>query len=296
MMNKNFLGMAERVEQLDHLLLEEDFSLKYKKVKKNNVELEGYVLESKKGNCSPIIYYGEWFKGTDEEVVSFLTEFFHHNKLNVNAALFFNKDYVLEHIRPRLVSESNLCTVKEKDFAYLPFLDMLVLLWMPVDVKSMDEMASVTFSNYMLEKLGISVNEVFSKAVANLEEEVTIRKIEDIIYEINPFMDLAQNCENQLQILVCTNTIRRNGASVLLCSSFLQKIEKIIGEKVVVLPSSVDECIVVPYDTESDLCEYLGIVKTINETYLNPVDVLTDSIYYLENGQLKIFDRTSMLV
>ena len=61
-----------------------------------------------------------------------------------------------------------------------------------------------------------------------------------------------------------------------------------IGRKTAILPSSVHECIAVPYEDENDLYEYQKMVKEVNDTCVSEEERLTDSVYIIDEGKLKL--------
>ena len=61
-----------------------------------------------------------------------------------------------------------------------------------------------------------------------------------------------------------------------------------IGRKTAILPSSVHECIAVPYEDESDLYEYQKMVKEVNDTCVSEEERLTDSVYIIDDGKLEL--------
>ena len=91
------------------------------------------------------------------------------------------------------------------------------------------------------------------------------------------------------RIYVLTNRRKYLGASALLFPDVLKRIAKAFGETYYILPSSVHECMILP-DTGALSAKALQeMVKEINETYVQPEDVLGASIYqYAGEGKIRI--------
>jgi hypothetical protein len=88
---------------------------------------------------------------------------------------------------------------------------------------------------------------------------------------------------------IISNRDRFNGSASILSQKVREDIQKALGEKVAILPSSIHECIAIPYDTERDLEEYLKMVKDINHEMVAEEERLTDTVYVLEDGILRTF-------
>ena len=294
MMNKNYLTMAEREAQLNDLLLakKEDFSLKYKKVTKNNgLELEGYLLVSEKYNCSPIVYLGDWYEQNDEEVVSYLTDYFKRTCRNIDVSSILNRDYILGHVYPRLVSDVNIDEVKRQEYVSIRFLDMLILFHFEMKLDGIEGSETVILREIMLDRLDISFSELYSRAFDNLEKDVSIRNIYTVTMEMlndekldDEYLDLS----GEPLVYVCTNSSQLYGAATLLCKSVQNRLVQMFGNKIALLPSSIHEFLVTPYEQDWEISNYRKMVKEINRTVLDADEVLTDNVYLLENGKITI--------
>lgn len=73
---------------------------------------------------------------------------------------------------------------------------------------------------------------------------------------------------------------KSNGAAAILNRKALEKFGKERGiEKLVVLPSSVHEMILLPYEEEMDMWEMSEMVKQVNFSEVEPTERLTDRAY-----------------
>lgn len=70
----------------------------------------------------------------------------------------------------------------------------------------------------------------------------------------------------------------------------LLKIGEELGEKYVILPSSVHECICVPFESEGSLSSFGQMVREINQSQVLPEDRLTDSVYLCNQGVLSLVE------
>ena len=84
---------------------------------------------------------------------------------------------------------------------------------------------------------------------------------------------------------IITNKSRQFGASAILDKKALRRLDEKIGNgthKFFVLPSSVHEMIVIPYEDEYELEEMSELVWFINRGFVSPEERLTDRAYIME--------------
>lgn len=85
---------------------------------------------------------------------------------------------------------------------------------------------------------------------------------------------------------VLTNINQVNGATVMMYDSFLKTLHQKIGT-FILLPSSIHEVIVYPFDKKSmSFYEYQQMVMEINQTCVLEEEVLADSVYLYDGNQI----------
>ena len=92
--------------------------------------------------------------------------------------------------------------------------------------------------------------------------------------------------EDRMYIL--SNEIRSYGAAAILYEGRLEKIGDYLKENYYVLPSSVHEVIIVPESEAPGQAELSRLVKEINETQVDPEEVLSNHAYYYDRKQKKL--------
>ena len=92
----------------------------------------------------------------------------------------------------------------------------------------------------------------------------------------------------QPTMLVATNQSKINGAGILFCKEALLQICEQLGKQYAILPSSVHECICVPYESEEDLTYFREMVREMNQTQVLTEDRLTNSVYLCDQGNLSL--------
>lgn len=274
----NAIGMETRERQLNDLLSaqQKEFSIEYSRTWKNNAEVEGYHLKSDKRNCTPVIYYSEeWYQNSDNEVVSFLSEMYEKHSCHMDVSRLIERDHILSHILPCLVSKNNKNMLRSKKIVHMGFLDMYIIFYIKVENITDGVNGSIKLTEKMMEMAGVSLDEAYEAALKNMEPLVDITDMSEVIPGVQGTM------------LICSNLDGNMGAAVMLCESTIHKLEARIGKKIAILPSSIHECIAVPYEKD-DIDLFSSTVRQVNHMGLLPEDRLSDSVYIIKDDKLQI--------
>ena len=78
------------------------------------------------------------------------------------------------------------------------------------------------------------------------------------------------------------------GAIALACDDAIGKIQDIVGKEFIVLPSSVQEVLVMPIQEEFDFEGMACMVREINRSSVLPDEVLSDHVYGYIDGKMEI--------
>ena len=127
---------------------------------------------------------------------------------------------------------------------------------------------------------GVTANEVIEEAILNAPKILppTFRQLNDILC-------CRHEDDNDDELFVISNSYYAGGAAVAFYPGFLDCIGKALGKDLFILPSSVNELILVT-DSGQDPGVLLQIVKEVNRTQVEPGDFLTDAVYhYGRNGE-----------
>ena len=127
---------------------------------------------------------------------------------------------------------------------------------------------------------GVTANEVIEEAILNAPKILppTFRQLNDILC-------CRHEDDNDDELFVISNSYYAGGAAVAFYPGFLDCIGKALGKDLFILPSSVNELILVTYSGQ-DPEVLLQIVKEVNRTQVEPGDFLTDAVYhYGRNGE-----------
>lgn len=281
--------MVARVNGINEVLMEKGagFQVAFTNNFKNNVNADGYNLIAEGKIVSPVVYYSDlWWSESDEEVADYLIRFNEEHKVEdgiVDVKECMRKDYILNHVLPRLYGESNIGAMEEHNRLYVKWLDMAIAYYVPIDSLSNDEgMASIPVTDDLIKTADVTLEEIQDAAINNMEELAEVKNMFEVI---KGMMDIPEEemCLGMPEMIVVTSNNGLNGASGLLCNGVREKLKHILGNTFYILPSSIHECICVNADDE----EYLhSMVCEVNESVVTNADKLTDSVYKFENDEI----------
>lgn len=132
-----------------------------------------------------------------------------------------------------------------------------------------------------LENWGVDGDTVFDVAFENACQNHTITPMRSILAEM---MGVPEEMmpEDNPPMYVCSNKSRVYGAGAMLDKNLLHKISDMTRAKqLIIFPSSIHECIVVPFMETVDP----DMVREINSTQLKEEEVLSNNTFVYEDGE-----------
>lgn len=200
-----------------------------------------------------------------------------------------NYDFCKEKLLFKLVN-TGLNKERLLNTPHIPFLDLSIIFYVRLEEKAGME-TGVPVNEYLRETWKVTEQELYQQALGNAPEKMPARLMEMnetavslllMAGETTPgILNILQPVENMKDnTLYClTNHLIRNGASVLLYPGVLKECAAKCGKDLVILPSSVDEVLLMSLSDENKLGELTEIVQGINQSVLEPSQVLSDHVY-----------------
>lgn len=146
-----------------------------------------------------------------------------------------------------------------------------------------DGMASTIVNNDLITHYGIDEKQLFKDAMEKSPEVLPV-KIDTMLNVISGMMPEAVSEEMTMdqefpgsQMLIVTNQAMVNGAAAIFYPGVLDEISEKIGGNFVVLPSSVNEVIILP--DAGDYKHLEAMVREINVTVVDPKEFLSNHVY-----------------
>lgn len=272
-------------------------------LKNNDLWLDGLSILQSSVNISPTIYLHTCYEIFQEgssltEIADRILASFSEYRLKEDVDLSFFTDFskVRENIIYKLVNmEKNKELLAEVPF--VPYLDLAVVFcyYILADETFPEQMtrsnASILIRNDMLDIWHITPKELLSYARRNTPKllapkmhsfsglvDSMLEAAGQSLPELEDMEDLAD-----FQMYVLTNANQYFGAAVMLYPQIMQKCAKVTESDFVILPSSVHELILLPYQNRFDLEEMSALVRQVNATCVMPEEVLSDHVYYYDH-------------
>ena len=278
-------------------------TVKVVSVEKNNgITYTGIAVMRPENNIAPTAYLDDLYKwgASIEEACNHVSSVTLRADLGpISAEDIRNYDKIKDMIFPKLVNkEMNRQFLEKKP--YTEFLDMAVTYYVRLDcLGNRKGAASTVVTNDLLNAFGISVEQLHEVALQNLRGEgyrftsLSQRILEmwgcADIYDLSEDADFLSQPDDGDDMYVLSNPNEYFGAAVLLNPDAINTVIEKLGD-FIVIPSSVDEIIIVPMANEDTQQALKDVVKEMNIIGVNPRDVLSNNIYRYEttSGELEI--------
>lgn len=275
----------------------QDVSVSIHTAQKNNgVMLSGLTFSQKGYNASPTIYmdnyYTEYIAGRDiNEIGDSLLSLYYENDLATNYDISFFDDfgYIKDRLFIKLINRK-----KNEDFLkqapHEDFLDLSIVAYVRIYDKKMGN-GLIMVRNEHLDIWDEDAETVINIAKKNTHdrEEYDITHIVDVLGRLGGGIMIPECERSQIPMYVATNRRMTYGAAVMTMSDKLKEFGTVIGSDYVIIPSSVNELILVPNGND-DFGDIDSMIREVNETQLGPDDILADHAYmYSIKDEVLIF-------
>lgn len=267
------------------------------KVKKtNDVERVGIMIRTDK-NIAPNIYlkpfydmylYGRSIREIVEEITDLRVGLEQKNDVNTDELLDFEK--WKNRVLPQLVS--NKWNQEQLNLRPHVLIEDLAVVFY-VHLQDEHE-ANMRITNEYLSLWKTTPEELYELALRNLAnskngvfesmekviEEIMFHAIKKETSETPETSDyrLCQPSETDYMFIL-TNKNKVNGASELLDKRFMNSICDLLGCDFYILPSSIHECIIIPFTKEITVHALKRMVREVNKNEVAEDERLSDSIY-----------------
>ncbi len=263
--------------------------------KNNGVIYSGVTISGENRKVSPTIYletfYDMYLKGDSlDDVKKRVRDIYSSRKIDYDVDFGFFNDFekVKDKLKCRLINVSS----NEKYLENVPyerFLDLAIVPYCYLDgevFKGKLGGGCITINNNHIEMWNVDANIVLQEAKKNMIKfEPHIESVYTVIRRMNPaFCSEFDENDNSKQMYVLSGDVN-HGAIYMTDVKLLKEFCDNIGSDVYVIPCSVHEVLLVPAENPEDELLLNEMVIDVNKTQLEPVDVLSDHVYYFsKNG------------
>lgn len=194
---------------------------------------------------------------------------------------------VKDRIVPRLINKE---LNKLDEIPHTDFLDLAMVY--EIDF---DGIGTARISDIAQEMWGVSTEEIHTAAMSNLDRlrAPIISGMTEMLQEMAEASgqempeEMAEQLAQTIPMKVITTKEHVLGAVHLANIKFLRTVEAVTGGGFWIIPSSIHELIIAPLDDlESDILTEM--VAEVNANEVEPTEVLSNTIYKFENGELSI--------
>ena len=247
---------------------------------KNGVPFEGIKIMTD-SNIVPIIYTDDILRRAEEEnrdldeVVEAVIRIYEANRsVDFDVNELFDREFILSNIFIGVQRKGNEKLIK-RDCE----LDGIESYLYIRGAKTESDTYFIKLNVGLLEKVDITEEEAWERAQYNTNEETNIQSMAEVMAEMYG-MEYSEEMEERTPFYVISNSCKTRGASAILNKEALAQFGKKHNvSKVIVLPSSVHEMLLIPYERGMDLEEYSTMVSEVNATEVNLEERLTDRAY-----------------
>lgn len=271
-------------------------------LKNNNLRLDGLLIRrmladgTNTESVAPNIYlnqfYEEYKDGRElEDILSYIARVrqSHEGPLDLDVAAITDWEQVKPKVLVKLINSAQNAEYLEgkphKDIA-----DLSAIYYIDLGTDSCGNMTTV-ITDALLSQYGVSVEELHQTAVQNMGSKARFCSMFEVLSELMPDnspVDELPQSDGQMYIL--TNQSKVNGASMILCPQIMDEIGRQIGTSYFVLPSSINELILVKSENEFDVDALRTMVREVNSTQLAADEILSESVYLYD------YDSHSLVV
>lgn len=278
--------------------LGEDYDVQIARVPKNNgVWLHGLTIQREDRNVAPTIYMNGFLDAYNDGVpLSYLVERIldilqkDSPTGDVDMSFFHEFDKVKDRICYRIINAEKNRELLQM-IPHRLYLDLAVCFFYSYQGDELGH-GSILIYNSHMELWQTSLEELWELAKVNTpmlfpwesnSMESVVKELLEKKQEEDEFL-----WEHLVPMYVLSNRERLYGASCVLYPQVLEQLAEELQADLFILPSSIHEIILLP-DNHQDSPEQLQhMIQEINETQVEPEDVLSDNLYYYDRNARKM--------
>lgn len=264
----------------------DDYTLTIRSIPKNNqVLLDGLTIQEKNRNISPTIYlnpyYAKFQNGTSLfAIVEEIKNIYAMNRPteNVDVRFFTDFENVKDRICMKLVHyEKNRELLK--GVPHIRYLDLAIVFYCLISLIP-GESATIQIHSNHIRHWDVTPEDLLVLAKENTPKLLPYY-LDDIFSILTDLGDLLEYSKKRTQpLFVLTNSEKLFGAAAILYPNLLSSIANRMERDFILFPSSIHEVLLLPVSKETPLSNYHSMITEINQTHLEPEEILSDHAYF----------------
>ena len=257
-------------------------------IKNNDVKQTGIEVIKEEANIGPCVYLDELYRKYESDGMRFdeIVDKVHRLILkheedtpDVDLAGFRSWETVCENIFPKLVNAEQSKELLAK-IPHRNFMDLAVVYYAVARDHEQKDIGTILIYNGHMEIWGQEEENLYQTAMMNMcvDGEADFTDIRTIVERMTG-ISFPDNDSQDTDMYVLTNSRRCFGAAEILDKRTLRMVADQVGDRFIVLPSSVHETLVMPSKDESEYEELAHMVRMVNDTQVEAEERLSDHVY-----------------
>lgn len=265
----------------------------HKVIKNNNVKRAGIAVMKNEEDIGPCVYLDEFYREYEsdgmrfgeivDEVCRLILKHEDDDELDFDIAGFKRWETVRENVYPKLINAEQNKELLEM-IPHRDFMDLAVVYYAIARDSAGEDIGTILIYNGHMDMWGQEEENLYQTAMMNMraDGEADFAAIETVVKRIVPdfiFPALPSNVPGNMSMYILTNHSKRFGAAEILDKRTLRMIADKVGDRFIVLPSSVHETIVLPTKDETEYGHLADMVREVNDTDVDIEERLSYHVY-----------------
>lgn len=260
-------------------------------MKNNGKKLTGLLITTEDSRITPNIYlegyYEQYIAGKPmKDILEDIAE----RRINCNTAKDLDADINsiidFEQIKSKITCRLINAGANEEYLSNKPYTQVEDLAAVyAVDLGSCDDggrmSAAITWE--ILKCYGITVQELHATAVHNLRSAIEFKSMRDVLMEILDPIAAIMLPDDGIPMYVLSNKEKLNGAAAILDSGTLADISEKLGGDYLIIPSSIHEVIILPFQKDIGSSEIEKMIRDVNTEHVEPEERLSNHVYQYDS-------------
>lgn len=265
-------------------------------IQKNNaVTLCGLCVRKEGEEAAPIIYlenyWDEYEQGMDmEQIISDIAGLCKLDQVTLPVSNVELQEFskVKRQIVFRVINKEKNRSFLE-DVPYREFADLAVVYYILIGNNECGQFTAL-IHNSQINIWKVTEEELYKVAYENTPKllPMTLQTMGEVIREMcekvcgNFTEEREESFDDEMPLYILTNRKKTYGAAVMLYPDAMKLAAERIGSNLVILPSSLHEVLLLPYDKDEDPEMLREMVRSVNVSEVPEEDILSDNVYFYE--------------
>lgn len=307
-MKQSFTMFKKLITEEVLKIKEDTLEVILKEMTKNNGTVHSALEFREQGEVvSVLVYLAPYFEdynagGSLKELAEDIYSSYQENKKHgrIFESSIWRNDYetVPDKIIYKLINYHQNRELLE-EIPHIRLCDLAIIFCLLVE-QSGNYLATAVICKEHMESWGMDTQMLMELAKKNTKRllPAKIRNMSEVMQEIarnylgndteKTALDEMLSMPSEIPLYVLSNHINTNGAITMLYEGILRDFAAVLEHDLIILPSSVHEVLLVPYEEELCMEELKEMVRHINRTEVEKEEVLSDNVYHYSRKTDKI--------